>query len=466
MTQKFIAQLVLLLPLLQPSLAQSDPAPCNLPSGAAARCVDISECSHLSKLISNLRRPFPGDVTLLIRDSFLCGAEGGSVSVCCPVEGIIPPLELSSTHPDKEGCGMQQGGAADCVTYDQCSPFVQLLVNLKKPLDPVVPSMVRSSFLCGTDESEGRVLPKICCPSAALAVNKPTNDYMNHPAMKLLANPETCGVSGADFRIVGGRDAQLGQFPWLVNLGYQQAGAGQTLFKCGGTLIGPRHVITAAHCVTDLPRGFQLTKVRVGEHDLEKEQDCEGCEPPQDMEIGKVVFHPSYGKPHAFQNDIAVIQLSKNVTENDLVHPICLPIHDDNDNYLDVGRSGAAEAITEVAGWGATTITGRRPATVLQTLTVNVTDSGQCKEVYAERGGVLGEKQICAGGQKGKDSCVGDSGSGLMRSIPDFQTGIDRWDLIGVVSFGPRLCGTEGVPGVYARVNSYLHWLLDTIGEA
>ena len=53
-----------------------------------------------------------------------------------------------------------------------------------------------------------------------------------------------------------------------------------------------------------------------------------------------------------------------------------------------------------------------------------------------------------------------------MRSIPDFQTGIDRWDLIGVVSFGPRLCGTEGVPGVYARVNSYLHWLLDTIEEA
>merc|ERR1712183_126214 len=50
----------------------------------------------------------------------------------------------------------------------------------------------------------------------------------------------------------------------------------------------------------------------------------------------------------------------------------------------------------------ATTITGRKPATILQFLTVNVTDSASCKEVYAERGGILGEKQICAGGEKGK----------------------------------------------------------------
>jgi len=445
---------------------------CHLPSGSAASCVDISRCSHLNKLIANLQRPFPGDVTLLIRDSFLCGAGTDSVSVCCPTDGVSPALEPGPSHQDREGCGMQQGAQAECVTYNQCSPFVQLLVNLKKPLDPVVPSMVRSSFLCGAEEVEGRTLPKICCPSAALAVKKPaepTNVHLSHPAMRQLADPEKCGIATADFRIVGGQDAQLGQFPWLVNLGYQQAGKGDTLFKCGGTLIGPKHVITAAHCVTDLPRGFQLTKVRVGEHDLDSDVDCDGCQPAQDMGIEKVVFHPSYGKPEAFQNDIAVIKLSEDVTENDLVHPICLPVNDDNDNYIDVGRSaasGAAEAITEVAGWGATTITGRIPATVLQFLTVNVTDSGQCKEIYAERGGVLGEKQICAGGQKGKDSCVGDSGSGLMRSLPNFNTGIDRWDLIGVVSFGPRLCGTEGVPGVYARVNSYLDWILDTVGDS
>jgi len=66
-----------------------------------------------------------------------------------------------------------------------------------------------------------------------------------------------------------------------------------------------------------------------------------------------------------------------------------------------------------------------------------------------------------------QDSCVGDSGSGLMRGLPDSsgdRVG-DKWDLIGVVSFGPRLCGTEGVPGVYTRVNSYLEWILDTVNS-
>ena len=70
-------------------------------------------------------------------------------------------------------------------------------------------------------------------------------------------------------------------------------------------------------------------------------------------------------------------------------------------------------------------------------------------------------KQSCVTFQ---DSCVGDSGSGLMRSRRDpSRGGAGRSELIGVVSFGPRLCGTEGVPGVYSRVESFLTWILDTV---
>ena len=87
------------------------------------------------------------------------------------------------------------------------------------------------------------------------------------------------------------------------------------------------------------------------------------------------------------------------------------------------------------------------------------------RDIYAERGGVLTDRQICAGGQPGKDSCVGDSGSALMRLVKQPDHPFDQHHLIGVVSFGPRLCGTKGVPGVYSRVNSYLDWILDTVNS-
>ena len=122
---------------------------CQLPSGGAAVCVDIARCGHLTQLIANLQKPFPGDVTLLIRDSFLCRATASSVSVCCPLDGLVSPLqpeeaaEAGSGSEARAGCGMQGGAAAECVTYSQCSPFVQLLVNLVKPLNAVVPAMIK-----------------------------------------------------------------------------------------------------------------------------------------------------------------------------------------------------------------------------------------------------------------------------------------------------------------------------------
>lgn len=72
----------------------------------------------------------------------------------------------------------------------------------------------------------------------------------------------------------------------------------------------------------------------------------------------------------------------------------------------------------------------------------------QCNQVYRSQNVVLGDKQLCAGGQPGKDSCRGDSGGPLM--------GLDSSDrqkpyhyLVGVVSFGPSPCGLENWPGVY-----------------
>eukprot|EP00091_Calanus_sinicus_P023590 TRINITY_DN8042_c0_g1_i2.p1 TRINITY_DN8042_c0_g1~~TRINITY_DN8042_c0_g1_i2.p1 ORF type:complete len:113 (-),score=20.42 TRINITY_DN8042_c0_g1_i2:62-400(-) len=93
--RNFIRSLVLLINFLHvhaQDFAREEEIPsCQLPSGKAAVCVAISQCGHLTSLIGNLQQPLPRDVGLLIRDSFFCGSSGGSVSVCCPLDGLVSP---------------------------------------------------------------------------------------------------------------------------------------------------------------------------------------------------------------------------------------------------------------------------------------------------------------------------------------------------------------------------------------
>ena len=96
---------------------------------------------------------------------------------------------------------------------------------------------------------------------------------------------------------MGGSEAGQHEFPWhcaLLNSEGKFYGCSATLLSCD-----PVIAVTAAHCVTQLPRGFVLTTIRLGEHDLDKEVDCETCPPPQDIAVEEIIFHPSYGSPEA-----------------------------------------------------------------------------------------------------------------------------------------------------------------------
>lgn len=72
----------------------------------------------------------------------------------------------------------------------------------------------------------------------------------------------------------------------------------------------------------------------------------------------------------------------------------------------------------------------------------------------------LWERQICAGGEAGKDSCDGDSGGPLMTEVNAYEP---RFELVGVVSYGPKVCGTAGVPGVYTHVYKYVDWIQQSV---
>ena len=69
---------------------------------------------------------------------------------------------------------------------------------------------------------------------------------------------------------------------------------------------------------------------------------------------------------------------------------------------------------------------------------------------------------MCAGGEKGKDSCRGDSGGPLMTIVLD-KYRIPHWVAAGLVSFGPKACGQENIPGVYTQVSKYMTWIVDKL---
>jgi Secreted trypsin-like serine protease len=88
-----------------------------------------------------------------------------------------------------------------------------------------------------------------------------------------------------------------------------------------------------------------------------------------------------------------------------------------------------------------------------------VVKNEDCDRVYQDKGRRIGTGQLCAGGEKDRDSCTGDSGSPLMmRVLAD-----NRFSVVGIVSYGPDTCGKENWPGVYTRVSEYTNWILDQL---
>ena len=137
------------------------------------------------------------------------------------------------------------------------------------------------------------------------------------------------------------------------------------------------------------------------------------------------------------------------------VRPICLP--------LDSLSSKTSRSAT-VSGWGATEDNSAFSPTIRK-LHLPIVPFELCLKAYKTEPLVqlLKDKQLCAGGVRGHDSCTGDSG-GPLQSFAIYRGEI-RNVQHGIVSFGKRNCGLEGVPGVYTKVSEYVEWILDNIKE-
>ena len=206
--------------------------------------------------------------------------------------------------------------------------------------------------------------------------------------------PFTCGKADEIHRIVGGEEADPHSIPWQVAL---VMGNSFQPF-CGGTIVSPYHVLTAAHC-TWVP----FIRVLVGEHNIK-----DGMHNVVRHNVQCIQNHPRYFKK-PYDNDFAIITLKTpiDLSSNSTARAACLPTKEDADVF---GTNGTHFT---VSGWGRLTYGGDTP-TVLQRAEVPYFPTQACREIYANKTdyeGLITKNMLCAGTAAGGiDSCSGDSG--------------------------------------------------------
>ncbi|XP_054241875.1 mannan-binding lectin serine protease 1 [Indicator indicator] len=272
-------------------------------------------------------------------------------------------------------------------------------------------------------------------------------------------------------RIIGGRNAEPGFFPWQALIVVEDMSrVPNDKWFGSGALLSDSWVLTAAHVLrsqrrdqTVIPVNKEHVTVYLALHDVRNKMEA------VNRTVERIILHEDFDIQN-YNHDIALVKLKEKVTMGKYMMPVCLPqleheLEGPHPNTLGLvagwGISNPNITVDEIISSGMRTLSD-----ILQYVKLPVVLHAECKTSYESRSGnySVTENMFCAGYYEGgKDTCLGDSGGAFVIQDP----GTRRWVAQGLVSWGgPEECGSKQVYGVYTKVSNYVDWVEKKTGSS
>jgi secreted trypsin-like serine protease len=238
-------------------------------------------------------------------------------------------------------------------------------------------------------------------------------------------------------KIVGGTKAGPNANPFQVGLLRKSQPDDFLAQFCGGTLVRPNVVVTAAHCSDMVTR----TEVQV----LTGTRSLDGSGTRRDVQ--RIIIHPNWD-PNTFDSDVAVWILKSSAAGIEKAKLVQLAKEPKTGKTL-------------VTGWGNTSGSGNSFPVDLRQVIVPLQSRADCNDADSYNGAIT-NNMICAGlDAGGKDSCQGDSGGPLTTRPLGTTGGVGTYDILtGIVSWGDG-CADPELFGVYTRVSRFRNWIIN-----